>query len=98
MTAEFTFEAELFEWDGPQSWFFVSLPGDLADVIEEVHGEHARGFRSLRVEVGLGEQVWRTSIFPDSKRGTYLLPVKKEVRRRAGVGDGDRVEIELSVL
>jgi hypothetical protein len=98
MAAEFTFEAELFEWDGPQSWFFVSLPHDLADVIEEVHGEHARGFRSLRVEVGLGEQVWRTSIFPDAKRGTYLLPVKKEIRRKAEVGEGDRVEIELSVL
>jgi hypothetical protein len=98
MTAEFTFEAQLFEWDGPQSWFFVSLPEDLADVIEEVHGEHARGFRSLRVEVGLGEQVWRTSIFPDSKRGTYLLPIKKEIRRKASVGSGDRVEIGLSVL
>lgn len=98
MTGEFTFEAELFEWDGPQSWFFVGLPADLADVIQEVHGEHARGFGSLRVEVGLGGQVWRTSIFPDAKRGTYVLPVKKEVRRKAAVDAGDLVEIDLSVL
>ena len=46
----------------------------------------------------LGGQVWRTSIFPDSKSGTYVLPVKKEIRRKAGVGEGDRVEIDLSVL
>lgn len=98
MTSEFAFTAELWEWDGPQAWTFVSLPEDLADVIAEVHGEHAKGFGSLRVEVGLGEQVWRTSIFPDSKRGTYLLPVKKQIRRAAKVDVGDRVEVELSVL
>jgi hypothetical protein len=98
MGSEFVFEAELFEWDGPAAWVFATLPADLADVIHEVHGEHARGFGSLRVEVGIGEQVWRTSIFPDSKAGTFVLPVKKDVRRRAGVEVGDVVEIDLSVL
>jgi hypothetical protein len=98
MTAEFTFEAVLWEWEGPQAWTFVSLPDDLADVIEEVHGDHARGFRSLRVEVAVGGHVWRTSIFPDSKRGTYVLPMKKEIRSKAGVEAGDSVEVDLSVL
>ena len=98
MSAEFSFEAELYEWDGPQSWVFAALPPDLSDVIDEVHGSTGRGFGSRRVEVVLGGQVWRTSIFPDSKSGTYVLPVKKEIRRKAGVGEGDRVEIDLSVL
>lgn len=98
MGSEFAFEAELFPWDGPAAWVFAALPPDLADVIHEVHGEHARGFGSLRVEVGLGGQVWRTSIFPDSQAGTFLLPVKKDIRRRAGVDVGDVVEIDLSVL
>lgn len=98
MTSEFSFEAELYEWDGPAAWVFAALPADLADVIDEVHGEHSRGFGSLRVEVGIGEVVWRTSIFPDSKAGTFLLPVKKDIRRKAGVDVGDVVEIDLSVL
>ena len=98
MGSEFAFEAELFEWDGPAASVFAALPADLADVIHEVHGEQARGFGSLRVEVGIGAQVWRTSIFPDSKAGTFLLPVKKDIRRKAGVDVGDRVEIDLSVL
>ena len=88
--AEFEFEAELWRWEGAQAWVFVSVPADLADVIEEIHGEHARGFRSLRVAVAVGGHEWRTSIFPDSKRGTYLLPVKREIRRRVGVDVGDR--------
>ena len=37
-------------------------------------------------------------IFPDSKRGTYVLPVKKEIRGKAGLAIGDRVEVELTVL
>jgi len=98
VTSEFSFEAELYEWDGPAAWVFAALPPDLADVIDEVHGSTGRGFGSRRVEVGIGAQVWRTSIFPDSKSGTYVLPVKKDVRRRAGVDVGDVVEIDLSVL
>lgn len=98
MSAEFSFEADLYEWDGPQSWVFAGLPEDLADVIDEVHGPTGRGFGSRRVEAVLGGQVWRTSIFPDSARGTYVLPVKKDVRRKAGVDAGDHVEIDLSVL
>ena len=95
---EFAFEAELWEWESRAAWTFVSLPADLSDVLAEVHGEHARGFGSLRVEVAIGGHVWRTSIFPDSKRGTYVLPVKKEIRRKAGLAIGDRAEVELTVL
>jgi len=98
VSGEFSFEAELYEWDGPQPWVFAALPVDLSDVIDEVHPPTGRGFGSRRVEVVLGGQVWRTSIFPDSKHGTYVIPVKKEIRRKAGVSEGDRVEIELSVL
>lgn len=98
MSGEFSFESTLFEWDGPQSWVFAGLPEDLSDVIQEVHGDRTAGFGSLRVEVVLGGQVWRTSIFPDAKSGTYVLPVKKDVRRKAGVEAGDPVEIDLSVL
>jgi hypothetical protein len=98
VSGEFSFESTLYLWDGPQTWVFAGLPVDLSVVIREVHGDHAAGFGSLRVEVALGGQVWRTSIFPDSKSGTYVLPVKKDVRRKAGVDAGDRVEIDLSVL
>jgi Domain of unknown function (DUF1905) len=92
------FEAELWEWDGPAAWHFLSLPEDLADEIDAEHGQHARGFGSVRVEVGIGSDVWRTSIFPDTKRGTYLLPVKKEIRRRQRLEVGERVTVGLTVL
>ena len=39
-----------------------------------------------------------TSIFPDSKQGSYVLPVKKAVRTAEGIEDGDDVEVALDVL
>lgn len=95
---QFSFVAKVWEWDGPQAWHFVSLPVDLADLVKESFGHNARGFKSLRVEVKISEEIWRTSIFPDSKRGTYLLPIKKDMRKRLGVEVGSRVKIEITIL
>jgi hypothetical protein len=41
----YRFEAELWEHDGSAAWFFVSLPGELADDIDERFGVcgHVRG-------------------------------------------------------
>jgi hypothetical protein len=52
----------------------------------------------VRVEARVGTVVWRTSIFPDSKSGAFLLPIKAEVRRRAGISAGDRVGLTIDLL
>lgn len=94
----FAFTAELWEHDGPAAWFFLSVPDDVADDIEERFGHRAAGFGSIRVEVTVGATSWRTSLFPDSKRATYLLPVKKAVRVAEGIDAGSAVAVELEVL
>lgn len=96
--ARFEFDAEVWEHVGSASWFFVSLPEPIADDIEGAFGHRAKGFGSLRVEVTIGATRWQTSIFPDNKRGTYVLPVKKAVRRAEALGDGTAASITLEVL
>lgn len=95
----YEFDAELWLWQARQtdSWTFLSLPTDVADEVLDLAGPFSRGFGSLRVEVAVGGTVWRTSIFPDSGRRTYVLPIKKAVRRAENLaaGDGVRVQIEL---
>jgi hypothetical protein len=93
-----TFASTLWEHDGNAAWHFLSLPDDLSDDLEQRHGHHAAGFGSLRVEVTIGDTTWRTSLFPDSKRKTYVLPVKKQVRVAEGLADGSPVEVRLRVL
>jgi Domain of unknown function (DUF1905) len=43
----------------------------------------------------VGATSWRTSIFPDSKTGAYLLPVKKAVRVAEHLEAGDQVQAQL---
>ncbi|GIG21063.1 hypothetical protein Cch01nite_17870 [Cellulomonas chitinilytica] len=99
MTA-YDFTAELWVWDARRTdrWTFVSLPTDVADEVLERGAAVARGFGSLRVRVSVGTSVWTTSIFPDDKAGTYVLPVKKAVRTAQGVDAGDSVGVHLELL
>jgi hypothetical protein len=96
--ATFTFDAEVWEHDGPAAWFFVSVPEADADAIEDVAGDRTRGFGSVRVEVTIGSTTWRTSVFPDTKRGTFVLPVKKAVRVAERLDAGSVARVELVVL
>lgn len=96
----FDFEAELWEWDARDeaSWVFVTLPVEVADEIRDI-GLSRRGFGSVRVKVRCGRSEWSTSVFPDSRSGSYVLPVKKPVRRaeRLEIGDTAAFEIDIAL-
>jgi hypothetical protein len=94
---EVTFSAELWRWPAQDAWRFLTVPDDLAEAIRITSGP-PRGFGSVRVEVTVGTTTWRTSVFPDSRLGTYVLPVKKAVRRAEELEDGDLVEVTLRVV
>ena len=94
----FTFSAELWEWKGQGAWCFVSLPEEITDEIDDRFGHLAAGFGSIKVEVQVGDTVWRTSVFPDAKRGTLILPVKKDVRRKEGLIVGGTGTFDLCVV
>ena len=100
---KYTFDAELWIWDARRddSWTFVSLPAEAsAEVRELVDTRPRRGFGSVRVRVTIGSSTWTTSIFPDSARGSYSLPVRKAVRRAEALEAGDvaTVTVELTDL
>ncbi len=94
------FDAELWIWDVRRldSWTFVSLPAEASEEIRELAAGRVRGFGSVRVRVTVGGSVWTTSIFPDSKRGAYVLPVKRAVRKAEGVDTGDTVRVTVELM
>jgi hypothetical protein len=55
------------------------------------------GFGSIRVEVCIGSTTWRTSLFPDTAAGSFVLPVKKQVRLSEGLCAGATCEVKLEV-
>lgn len=94
----FSFTAEVWEHEGSGAWHFVSLSEADADDIDEMFGHRAGGFGAVRVEVKIGRTTWLTSIFPDRKRGTYVLPLKKPVRLAEGLRAGEAAHIEIDVV
>ena len=87
-------------WKGSDAagrWYFITIPEEQSDEIRAHAFGTPRGFGSVKVEARIGEVSWRTSVFPLNSGG-YLLPVKKEVRCRAGIGAGDEVTVELELL
>jgi hypothetical protein len=95
-TEEFAFAADLWQWEHG-SWFFVTLPLDLAADLRMDAGP-PRGFGSIRVEVTIGGSVWRTSVFPHTESGSFVLPVKKAVRKAEDLEDGEPCSVVLRLV
>lgn len=96
--ASFDFVAPLWLYPGDAGWFFVSLPTEVADDIADLTAGERRGFGSVKVEVRVGDTAWSTSVFPDTRTGTYLLPVKKAVRVAEGLDEGSDVAVRLRLV
>jgi hypothetical protein len=98
ITLDFTFEAALWEYQGKGSWHFLTLPKSMSEDIKAFTKESARGFRTVRVSVVVGEQTWQTSLFPDKKSGCYFLPIKAAIRTAENLSAGSLVHVALEVF
>lgn len=79
------------------AWRFLGLPIKQAKEIKEKYGKNAKGWGSLRVAATVGKTTWETSIFPDKKSGSYVLPLKAQVRKAEGIKDTDSVVCSLKI-
>ncbi len=79
-------------WQGDSAWHFVTLAQEIADEIRDLSASVPRGFGSVRVRVTIGETTWSTSVFPDKESGSFIFPLKKEVREREGITAGMQIQ------
>lgn len=89
--------SSVFLWQGMSAWHFIGIPKKQSEEIKKQFGGMAKGWGSLPVEVTIGKTSWKTSIFPDKRSGSYLLPLKAEIRKKEEVFNGDMVSILLVV-
>jgi Domain of unknown function (DUF1905) len=94
---EYRFSGELWEYDGEASWYFVTLPAELSDNIRAEHDTSAKAFGAISVRVTVGNTHWATSLFPDKTLGSYVLPVKRAIRKAEGLEIGSFVEVQLEL-
>ena len=99
----YEFETTLWAWAARKElWVFATVPDEASAEIAD-QPRPPSGFGAVRVRVRLGASTWETSIFPGGDggagaSGAYVLPVKKAVRTRAGVGVGDTVAIAIELI
>ncbi len=76
------------------SWYFVAVP-ELESKKLRVH--QSKSFGILPVTVQVGKTKWDTSLFYSTQGKGYILPLKKLIRKKEGIQDGDTVEVQICI-
>lgn len=97
MSVRYDFTAKLWRSPGAAGWHFVALPADLSAQIRTLAGGMMNAFGSLRISASIGDAQWKTSLFYDTKRHAFLLPVKADVRRKAQIEADANVDVSVEV-
>ena len=93
-----SFSAPLWLWQADKgAWHFITVPKSESEAIRMFAPQTGRGFGSVRVSARIGGSAWKTSVFPSKQHGGFILPVKKAVRVKEGLGVGDTAAVCLEV-
>ena len=90
---ELTFTGPMFEWRGPAPYFFVAVPPDEAEELQEAAALVSYGWGMVPVTARIGATEWTTSLWP--REGSYVVPLKDAIRSAEGINDGDEVTIDV---
>lgn len=87
----YEFKSEVWRWPGDMGWYFVTLDKGLSQDIRTVY---KRGF--VKIVGSVGKTTWNTSLFPHKESDAYLLAIKKSVREKEGIREGEIIRISFS--
>jgi len=97
MAKRYKVRSEVVLWPGAQgAWHFAYVDKKQSEEIRKRYAGPRRGFGAIRVAVRIGKTAWETSIFPDSRSGVYILPLKASVRRAEAIQVGDHITLIVS--
>lgn len=90
---KYEFSAKLWQHAAPGGWHFISLPTKLAKEIRENLKWQEEGWGRLKAKAEIGSNKWETAIWFDTKKNTYLLPVKAEIRKKERLETEKNIEV-----
>jgi len=97
MKFEFTVKSKIIIYAGMGAWQFAIVNKATTKKIKSIVAGQTKGWHSVKVRATINKVTWDTSLFP-SKDGTYFLPVKAEVRKKAGIDVGDTMTVSFYLL
>lgn len=93
MKKSFIIKTKVWRWPGDGGWYFVTLPKDM---YEKIRKTHTKGI--VAVEAKLGKTVWNASLFPHKHSRSYILCIRKSVRKAEDVLEGDEVKVKITLM
>jgi len=90
---KYEFEAETWQYSGQGGWHFVSLPQHLSIEIRNNFKREEEGWGRLKASAKIGNTEWKTAIWFDTKKDTYILPLKAEIRKKENLEVGKVVDV-----
>ena len=100
---EYKVKSRVWLWNAEKgSWHFVTIPNNISDEIHFAQklknfGQR-RGFGSVKVKITIGKSVFSTSLFPNSKDKTFVMPIKASIRKTENINNGDEIEFTLKII
>jgi hypothetical protein len=90
-------------WNGEKgSWHFFTIAEEIANEIYFTTSLKTlglkRGFGAVKVRAIVGDTIFTTSIFPNSKDKTYILPIKASVRKAENIKAGDEIAVRIGLI
>lgn len=92
---KFIVSGKVFVWPGDLGWHFIYIDKKTVEKIRK-SATHARGF--VKIKATLGKTSWETSLFPYKREDTYLLAIKKAIRQKESVFDGDFIKVKIELV
>ncbi len=90
---KYAFSEKVGQHSAPGGWYFISLPKEMSKEIRSILKYEEEGWGRLKAIVIIGKTEWNTAIWFDSKKETYLLPLKLEVRKKENIELEKQIEV-----
>ena len=93
----YEFSAETWQHGATGGWHFVTLPVEISTEIRTHFKWQEEGWGRLKARAKIGSSEWDTAIWFDTKRSSYLLPLKAVIRKKEGIEVNQMIQITLLV-
>ncbi len=91
-------KGKVFVWPGDAGWHFVGLDKKTSSEIKQKYKNKIYGAGFIKIKASIGKSIWTTALFPYKTQEIYLLSIKKQIRKKEGVFQGDHLNIVFEIL
>lgn len=92
----FSQKAKVWLYPGLGGWHFVTLDKKVSAKIREIAKTYGAGF--VKVNITVGKTSWQSALFPHKQSGAYLVSIKKDIRKKEGIFEGDEIAFKIELL